>query len=342
MGIFPILLGGLAAAALLGGDDSAPKPPPGGGGKEPPKPPPGGWKPPPGGGGPTIPASGGDSNIDDGALWAASLPKSAGPERERIILDTLINKGARYSFAVVRSGPVDGITAKLSVMSRTVRVGQYNPVRVQVDYSTMQAFCDALYLSMMTPLVADLTWKQAGMRLPYLQKPKWVEDGTMSTTANMIAYSRDLDQGDKNVGRPPVPVNDEMTLIANEGKQWVVAKRLWVDNITPEKSWNPKTMTRPDLCWSANYGWWMPSGAPVQSVGKKHNFPHTDYSQQIVAVSRTVILEGAPPELTVVDFGSLVKHPTLWRLVSNEGPLPSHKHPFFGPSDAPDLPQIAA
>lgn len=296
-----------------------------------------------GGGGGTGPSSGGPSkppapiSIEDGLAWAKALPSKHGPEREAAILDAVVKGGANLSWTSIQSGPIAGYRATILVAARSLRIGKRNPVRVEVDYTTHQKLCDHFGCTMLTPHVSNLIWQKAGLRVPYLQKSDWVVKGTMATTANMIAYSQELDAGDKNAARPPIPVDTKELLIANEGKDWVIAKRLWKDNIDPSKSWDPAEMTRADLCWSANYGWYQPNSVPVQPVGKKHNFPHTDYSQEWRAMHSVVIIEGPQP-IGAVPVASVLRHPVLCQLLSDEGPLPDCKHPFFGTTKAPVIP----
>ncbi len=276
-------------------------------------------------------------SIDDGLVWAETLPKKHGPEREAAILAAVKAGGANTAWTTLTSGPIEGYRATMLVMARTLRIGKKNPVRVEVDYVTHQRICEEFAASMLTPYLSDLIWKQAKLRIPYLQKQTWVENGTMASTANMVTYSKELDAGDKNANRPPIPVNSGDMLISNEAKQWVVAKRLWVDNVSPEKSWDPDEQDTPEMAWSANYGFYQPNGVPVQSVGKMHNMVHTDYSQEYMAVHNIIVLEGPKP-LGPVHYVSLLRHPVLCKLVSNEGPLPDCKHPFFGTTVAPEIP----
>lgn len=275
-------------------------------------------------------------SIEDGLKWAEALPKNAGPEREAGILKAVKDGGANLGWAAIRSGPIAGYTATVLVTSRTLRIGRDRPVRVEVDYVTHQAICDHFGCVMMTPHVNDIIWQKAGLRLAYLQKQKWVLEGTMATTKNMIAYSQELDAGDGKQGRPPVPTNTDK-LVSNESKIWAIGKRLWTDHLKPEKSWNPKKMTRPELCWALNYGWYQPNSVAVQSPGKDHNMVHTDYSQEWTAMHSVVILEGPQP-FGAVHAVSILRHPVLCQLLSNEGPLPDCKHPFFGTTQAPSLP----
>src|SRR5512139_2147234 len=130
-------------------------------------------------------------SIEDGLAWAASLPPSHGPEREAAILSAVKAGGANLSWATVTSGPIEGYRASMLVSARSLRIGKNNPVRVEVDYVTHQKICDHLAASMLTPMIAGLVWKQAKLRIPYLQKQDWVLGGTMANTKNMVAYSKE-------------------------------------------------------------------------------------------------------------------------------------------------------
>lgn len=257
---------------------------------------------------PTTPASAGSG---DGLAWASQLPKGPTLGRDEAIFRAVERGDARIDWAAIQ---VEGGGRKgtVYVFARTLRIGQTNPVRVSVNYETAQRICDLLGCAMMTPLVADKTYEQSTLKLAPMPMSKWVSDGTMANTNRMIEYSQKLD------ARVPV---DSTQLTSNESKHWVVTKRFWADP-DPSKRWPPSKR-------SANYGWWStqaPNGRLWQSTGLVHDWMHVDYSQQLVLMSQRMEVEG----LGNVHVGSVLKHPKLHAMLSNEGPLDSWAHPAFG------------
>lgn len=263
--------------------------------------------------GPTTPASVG---ADDGISWAKSLPKKPSQAREDAIFAAVQAGKARIEWANVAT-EAKGFRGTVRVFARTLRIGATNPVRVSVNFQTAQKICDLLGCAMMTPKVADLTRLQSVNALSAMPMSKWVQDGTMANTDRMIEYSLKLD------GKLPV---GDTSLTSNEGKHWVNTKRFWTETYNPPRS--------------ANYGWWSKDassqgkiGPMWQTVGLVHNWQHVDYSQQVVLMSQTMLVEG----LGEVHVGSVLKHPDLCYLLNYDGPLPSWGHPAFNLPATPDL-----
>lgn len=250
----------------------------------------------------------------DGLAWAKTLPSGSTPEREARILQAVKDGMARIEWATIPL-EANGIRATLPVMSRVLRIGATNPVRVSVNYETAQAIADHLGAAMMTPHVADLTRLYSRVPLaPSLRNP-WVQDGTMSATNRMIEYSQALDA--------KVP-EEAGGIVSNEGKHWVNTLRFWNDK-DPAKRYPPNKR-------SANYGWWD-KGAPNkryignmwQTTGLVHDWKHVDYSQLVQLMGKTLNVEGVGP----VSVGAALADPKLYALLSDEGPLPSWAHPGF-------------
>lgn len=264
---------------------------------------------------PIAPSAGGGNGLE----WAAQLPAGPGPGREEAIFKAVERGDARIDWSELRVEGA-GYTGTVYVFARTLRIGQQDPVRVTVDYQTAQRICDLLGCAMMTPLLADKSREQSVRKLNAMPMSKWVQDGTMAKTSRMIEYSKKLDQ--------VVPV-DAADLTSNESKHWIVTKRFWADS-DASKRWPPSKR-------SANYGWWSksaPNGRLWQSTGLAHDWFHTDYSQQLVLVSQRMELDGVGN----VHVGSVLQHPKLHVLLSNEGPLDSWAHPAFGKT-SPKLPE---
>lgn len=260
------------------------------------------------------------SGEGDGAAWVATLPPKGLPERDAAILAALKSGMGNFGWSTIKSS-IPGYEASITVMNRVVRVGQKNPVRVDVNYDTAQKLCDLYSSAMMTPKIADLTRKQCAVPLVMQGRNEWVQDGTMGDTKRMIEYNTQLDK---------LVSTTETGLITNEGKHWIICQRLWND---PEKGWNFQKVDK----WSANYGWWSkgaPNGVLWQTPGLKHNWLHVDYSQSVMLVFQWMSVNGV-----MCHIGSVLKDPKLSALVSDEGPLQSWAHPAYGLT-SPSLPPI--
>lgn len=76
-----------------------------------------------------------------------------------------------------------------------------------------------------------------------------------------------------------------------------------------------RLVTRPKRV--AIYGWHMPNGEAIQSLSTVHKKSYSDYSHAVRLVSSTMIV-GKSDEWPYED---VLRHPTLWLLVSDEGPI---------------------
>lgn len=282
----------------------------------------------------------GSSGSGDGLDWLNSLPgsinlvrkaqglprvKKYDVAREKAILDAVRAGMANFQWTQLVLGPVDGTYLTLPVFSRVLRIGATNPVRVDVNYQTAQQIADLLGGALMTPYVVDEIHRQAGLAIDP-QLTNWSADGTMAYTDAMGDYSATLD---KLVPQDVTSLPD--SLVSNEGKDWVITKRFWADNIG-QKQYVPGDSKS---LWAANYGWLSDKADKTNQVGKKlyqpvglaHNFGHTDYSQALRLTGLYGVLSGKRNGL--VHIGSLLRDPTLSKLLSYEGTLPSWKHPAF-------------
>lgn len=226
----------------------------------------------------------------DATSLLEELPASAGPERERALLDAIV-RGRHlpivWSELHVRAGDD---TATLFVSADAIQVGSpIDAVRVNLGARTAQLVADHFGALLPTARICDLIWQQASVRLtPCLQRP----DSHMSDTSRMLEHSRAVDA--KRQGRPG--------LVENVGKHWVLTNRL---------------AQRPDR--AANYGWFdasAPNGRPWQPVALAHDVDYVDYSQVVRLVRRDLIVNGQ-----VRDLEDIGRDAALCALVSSEGPL---------------------
>jgi hypothetical protein len=156
-----------------------------------------------------------------------------------------------------------------------------------------------------------------------------VQDGSMGSSRRMAEYSAILAAELARHGS-----DGTKGLVANEGKHWVITARNW---LPPEGSGvelaEGKKGSRHN---GANYGWYAaaaPSKGPggervFQPIGLAHSRSHADYSQVVQLMGRTMLVDDA-----VRDAFDVIRDPELCHLLSDEGPLPSLRHPDQGESN---------
>lgn len=325
-------LGLFASSALMGSskDTAASKP----GGGTPPGPPGGlpfggpDYKPPTGTAGGVVKVSLG---AGDGLVWASSLPQGNPTlARDKAIFAAVTSgmANASWSDLVMRHPALPGYELKLTVMGRVLRIGKQNPVRVTVRYDTMQQIAFYYGSMMMTSAILSEIYRVGAKLAPTMMANQWAGspgDNSMGETRRMVEYSQMID---KKLPR------DFTGICENEGKHWVVSRRLWSDPVNG-RGWDDEKNRKPPGPWSANFGWFKEDGSVWQSVGLTHNFAHVDYSQQVKLVRTACVLNGV-----TVHLGQVLADPKLHRLVSSEGMLPGWVHPAFGESKLPPLPAI--
>lgn len=236
--------------------------------------------------------------------------------REQQIYDAVASGNAIVEWAAVTSEK-NGHTAKILVMRRAlqVHVGSGGPLIVNLSFRAHQRICDLLACCMLTTKVSDLAWEQAGLRLGVINHNDWVSDGSMGLVRRMYDQNAILQQ----------KIGSYDGLVANEGKDWIVTKRMWTGPDTPEG-------TKSSRRNSCNFGWYgsafsgrSPGGLAVaQSPGMAHDGNHTDYSQLFRCMQKTVIVDGSPMQVE-----SVLADPVLSALVSDEGPLPKCRSPYY-------------
>ncbi len=84
--------------------------------------------------------------------------------------------------------------------------------------------------------------------------------------------------------------------------------------------------------------WFRQGRQPIQVKSNAHGDFYVDYSHGIQAIGPVAVVDGKP--MPTVD---LYQHPTLWRLVSNEGPVRAPRYPASAPpaGDDPLAPALA-
>lgn len=227
-----------------------------------------------------------------GTAFLATLPDTATPEREQLIIDAVKNgENCVLNWYEVETS-FEGHKGLIYVMADALQIGvPGNSVRVNVTAATAQHIADHLNCVLPTTRICDLVWEQASVKIaPQLQTP----DAHMADTSRMEKHSRAVE--DARAGR--------CGLLSNVGKHWV---------LTNKYSSRPKR--------AANYGWYS-DGAPYlsasghrmwQTLGLAHGVHHVDYSQVLRLVRGTMLVNGVTRPIQEV--GS---DPNYHGLVSSE------------------------
>lgn len=105
-----------------------------------------------------------------GSEFVKTLPKGAGPERERMILDAVRRRDiAPITWSPVVTGCTTGgnqYVATILVSKDAVRVGDASDsIRVTTGHETAQRIADELGVALPTPMLSDQIWAQAAVRV---------------------------------------------------------------------------------------------------------------------------------------------------------------------------------
>jgi hypothetical protein len=258
------------------------------------------------------------------------LPPGGGPAREEKIKELVQNN----RFRTVEWSPVDcsrdGVECKIYVSSDALALGDdENFVRLNAGHRTAEEL--AIILSkkfgrtvlLPTTRIMDKAWQQAKVKL----SPKiFPASPQMSNTDLMYAHSRRVEK--ERAGRPG--------LVRPVGKGWVSSAFILGEG-THKAAQFPKKAAPDQL--PTNFGWHLPQGSykspggvpVIQPISNYHaglDANYTDYSQVVYLVRGDVEVDGKSMQLADV-----LRHPTLSRLVSDEGPLTRIRHP-----SQPDVP----
>lgn len=224
-----------------------------------------------------------------------------------------------------------GHKAVFQVMSDSLRIGG---VRVCASAATTQKVADLLGASLLTPTLADALYLNAGIRLPVMNRL------ITNKTEDMIDQSKKIDaaiQAQLAPGEIEVPLD---TIIANQGKNWVISPRLIEQPADPFchlKSQGGTVSNLPipkPIARSCNYGWHKPgtsdnTGIPrmmvdgkqydvVQGQGICHDICHDDYSQLICLVKNECWVDDQP-----MNIQTLLLDPELaWLASARTGAYP--------------------
>ena len=198
------------------------------------------------------------------------------------------------TWAEVHSGPV-----AISVMADALKI---DGVRVPVSARTAQHCADALGSSLTTPLIEDLIFQAADVRI----RAFTIETGPALQPSigwsQAVENSKRIDEALAAEGALP------SQLVATVGKAWCLGNVLFAK-----------------LGRALNYGWHAKGATEHavsdelmvwQSIGTRHNADHWDYSQTLRLVRRSCRVAGAQASLYDV-----LTDLELCRYLTHEGPL---------------------
>lgn len=210
--------------------------------------------------------------------------------------DSALLQAARAGMLVVNWVPLEmagpGVEITYFVTSDVVRWGEPDDcVRLSCGHRTHQLIADGLDAVLPTIKLSDEIYRQADLKLTPLTH-EWYADGpdrkgTMGFTSRMVEQSRLIDQ--QIAGRPH-------TIVAGHHKDWVNSGMLGT-------TYGKSTMSKwePTVPAGVNYGMHSPGSGPymaqtiqgvkvVQPASVAHGFDHSDYSQYLRLVARTVLV----------------------------------------------------
>lgn len=231
------------------------------------------------------------------------LPDRPGPEREQMIEQIVRERHIRPFAWMPVDCSRDGIQCTVFVSDDALQLldpatGQ--TLRFTVRHDTGERIAKGLGAYLPTSRIEDLSWQQANTRLsPHPQGAS----PDMSTTHVMIRHNAAVEK--ERAGRGG--------LVRTVGKIWALTNKL-VGH--PERG--------------SNFGWHTksgpnrsPGGAPIiEPLDLAHGIAHTDYSQILQIVAPTAVVDGKK-----IPLPALLRHPTLSKTVSDEGPLQIVRHP---------------
>lgn len=180
-------------------------------------------------------------------------------------------------------------------------------VRFGVSARLAQDIADLLGCMQTTSRIEDLSWQQASERL---EPQLLAASSNMVTTAYMIKYSERVDRA----------LAGRAGLVRTVGKSWVLSPDLIGHALGPTGAVNYGLHS--SAAASTNGPFRTASGLTAwQTLGHRHNYSHSDYSQTLVLVRSDMLVDGQP--MLVAD---VLQDHELCALLSDQGVTPV-RHP---------------
>jgi hypothetical protein len=249
-----------------------------------------------------------------------ALPQKHGKAREQALINAVLDDNCDLHWSEVTSEE-GGHRGVFRIFSDALVVSVLNGdtpqnVRVNVTAETSQHIADILGACLPTAKLLDLAWLQRKATLtPCTRK-------ITSSTKAMIETSQRVDAQLQALGNP-------QGLLSTVGKHWILDTAiLKKKNRAVNYGWHFEGSSFHDIKGEVaasaykdpNTGQY---GRLIQGRGSAHDIHHVDYSQICRLVARDCEIDGE-----VRDLADVLKDPELSVLVSHQGPLSFHRHPY--------------
>lgn len=217
-------------------------------------------------------------------------------------------------------------TASIKVQSDVLSIGTTDDhVRLPLTPSAAQSIFNLQGWLLPTPWLVYQIWKNAGVQLP----PTALAPNLGANLGQYAAHSALIDSQIRNLAPSGPPnLNPPNLLIAGE-KKHVIVSNIYKPGKVLIFGWYRPSPPAPDIFDDAR-SMMSPERQPVQPKSNVHGDFYVDYSHGIQAVAPTALVNGQP--ISTVD---LYQHPTLSKLVSNEGPVRVPRYPARVPPPVP-------
>lgn len=238
-----------------------------------------------------------------GTEIAASVRSLDLVDREDVIFDE-IARGNTPSWVgtfepLIAVRDLDGVprTVTIGVAADYLAVGtDEDPFLIPLTPQTAQRVAEEMNASLPTPLIVDLIWSRADVKLG----PRPIPPSPQMTTVPVFEQHNETVQAQLRERQ-----SGAGSIVAGHKKDVVLTNRLGQS-----------------LGRVAIYGWHQLNGAPIQPVYVGHTNEWVDYSHGIRLVHRNVDVDGV--EYDLID---LLSDPTLAPLLSDEGVLTYTRYP---------------
>lgn len=226
----------------------------------------------------------------------------------------------------------DGHLVEIYAANDALRVGPGNiPPRAMVSHELAQALADSFGLILPTTRMSDMAWLSVPPNLR-LGPVTSASDSTMDDPATAEKTSQQIDQAMLSKG---IQLGSFSRVC---GKEWVTSEKLLEPEGTPDTGCFLDLLGRPianvrgpvvngqqqrfqNTIAGANFGWqWVngtsktPGGLPcIQSVGRRHDVHHFDYSQLVTFYQPTCSIDG-----TGMNVADVLLSPDFAYLLSDE------------------------
>ena len=257
-----------------------------------------------------------------GSAFASTLPEKPTRDREDMIVSAVhLMQHYPLRWAAISSqrlleGKERSLILYVSVDALMIG-DEEDRFRINVTHTGAQMIADTLGLTLPTSKIADLIHEQAGKVIsPAIQTP----NKEMAYTSRMLQHSCTVGLKKGGFSGLASPV----------GKHWILSNKMFEGkDVGVNYGWHD--LRAPKTTWNTS-----PGGIRLwQNVGTKHDRWHVDYSQVLVLVHRSALLNGDN-----VDVHDIMVDPVLHPLVSYEGPLRGTRHPDVPPPEHGVVPAL--